>query len=453
MAVILAAGQGTRMKSRLPKMLHTVAGRPMIDAVFAAARACSPTRTVVVVGHAADELRRHLAGRDVEFAVQPQQLGTGDAVRVALEVLPSTVDDIMVLFGDHPLTTPGMVQRTLETHRKAGALATMAICVHPDGGQHGRVARDERGRITGVTEWRDVTSEVPGPKEINSGIHCFRANFLAEYLPQVRRQPHGEYYLTDLIALAASAPSSGAPWPVAGAPVAMEAAMGVNDRVQLADAERIARANINEHWMRNGVTLLDPATTLLDHDVTIGRDTVVGPFTVLAGPTSIGEECQIGPGARIYGSRIGDQVRVVDSTVEQSTIGAGADLGPYAHLRPGSVIEPGVHIGNFAEVKNARIGRGTNIGHCSYIGDADVGERVNIGAGTITCNYDGRVKHRTIIEDGAFVGSDTMFVAPVSLGAGASTGAGAVVTRDVPAGRRAVGVPARLMDEERTPRP
>lgn len=421
----------------------------MIDAVLAAARACDPVQTVVVVGHGADLLRAHVARHDVDFAEQAAQLGTADAVRVGLARVSATADDVMVLFGDQPLISPEMVARILHAHREAGAQVTMAVCEHATGGQHGRVARDPSGRITGVTEWRDVVDEGPGPKEINSGVHCFRREFLNDFLPQVPRQPHGEYYLTDLIGLAARSTLGGAPWPVVAVQVDVEAAMGVNDRAQLAAAESMARAAINARWMREGITIVDPVTTRIDYDVTIGRDTEIRPFTLVCGETTIGEDCIIGPGARIHHSKIEDRVHVVDSTVEFATVESGTDIGPYAHLRPGSVIGGGVHIGNFAEVKSSRIGSGTHIGHFSYVGDSDVGHGVNIGAGTVTCNFDGQDKHRTSIGDGAFIGSDTMLVAPVSVGAGAATGAGAVVTRDVPVGRRAVGVPARLVPNDR----
>lgn len=420
----------------------------MIDAVLCAARACDPVRTVVVVGPAADQLTRRLSGHDVKIAVQPEQLGTGDAVRAGLAALTMDVDDVMVLFGDQPLVAPEMVSRTLATHRDAGARVTLAVCEHPTGGQNGRVARNAAGQVTGITEWRDADNEPPGPKEINTGIHCFRHDFLRDFLARVPRQAHGEYYLTDLIAIAARTATPGAPWPVAAVAVPVEAAMGVNDRAQLAEAAQAARAAINAHWLRNGVTLIDPSTTVIDYGVTIGRDTTVGPFSLLTGATTIGEECTIGPGARVHDSQIADRVTVVDSTVEQAVVEAGADVGPYAHLRPGARIGRDVHVGNFAEIKNSRVGAGAQIGHVSYLGDADVGERVNLGAGTITCNFDGRAKHRTTIGDGAFVGSDTMLVAPVTLGDGASTGAGAVVTRDVPAGRKAVGVPARLVPDD-----
>jgi len=449
-AIILAAGQGTRMRSNLSKMLHPVAGRPMIDAVLAAASGAAPTQTLFVVnrGNAA-QLRDYAAPRyaDLTFVIQEEQLGTGHAPAVALPLVESTVEDVIILFGDHPLDTPEMVAATLAEHRASGALVTMAACRHPTGGQHGRISRDTRGRIVRITEWRDVRDEEPGPKEINSGIHCFRRAWLAEQLPLLPRQPNGEYYLTDLIAVAASGAThgmaDGAPWPVAAVTVDLDAAMGVNDRTHLAEATRLARLRINERHMLAGVTLGDPASTFIDHDVTIGRDTVIHPGCILTGRTAIGADCTIGPGARIRDSVIGDGASVIDSTVEEATVGPGTDIGPYSHLRPGARLAGGVHIGNFVEIKNSTIGSGTAIGHVSYLGDATLGEGVNIGAGVITANYDGTTKHRTTIGAGAFIGVDTILRAPVEIGAGAVTGGGSFVNRDVPAGQKVVGIPAR----------
>ena len=445
--VVLAAGQGTRMKSRLPKPLHPVAGRPMIDVVLDAAQGCAPAQLVVVVGHGADQLREHLQGhqRTITFALQEEQLGTGHAVAAAIPFLDPAIDDVMVLFHDQPLITPEMVAPVFARHRGTGAILTIVSCVHPTGGQHGRISRDVRGRVIRITEARDAIGEPPGPKEINSGLHCFRRDWLAAHLSLLPRQPHGEYYLTDLVALAAAEAAGGddAPWPVAAVPVELAAAMGVNDRVELAEAERGARRRVNERLMLAGVTIVDPASTFIDEGVTIGRDTTIGPFTTITGRTVIGEECRIGPGARIRDSTIAQGCAIVDSTIEEAEIGAGTDIGPYSHLRPGVRLAGGVHIGNFVEVKNATVGTGTQVGHVSYLGDATVGERVNIGAGTVTVNYDGHQKHRTTIGDGAFIGSDTMLRAPVEVGPGATTGAGSVVTRDVPAGRKVAGVPAR----------
>lgn len=435
------------MKSRIKKELHRVAGRTMIDAVLLAATGCQPVHSVLVIGHNADQLRDYLGqtAPEIAFALQEEQLGTGHAVMVALPHVAPAVDDVMVLFGDQPLITREMVDAVLAEHRRSGAMVTLASCRHPDGGQHGRLTRDERGRITRITEARDAVGEAPGPKEINSGIHCFRRDWLAAHLPLVPRQPHGEYYLTDLIAIAASRAAPDAPWPVAAVTIDLDGAMGVNNRVQLAEAERIARRRINERLMLSGVTILDPALTVVDEGVTIGPDTVIAPFTIIAGRTSIGADCRIGPGARIADSTIADGVVIVDSTVEAAEIGAGCDIGPYAHLRPGVRLAEQVHVGNYAELKNTAVGAHTAIGHVSYLGDSTVGQRVNIAAGVITANYDGCVKHPTTIGDDAFIGVDTMLRAPVEVGPGARTGAGAVVTRDVPAGRLVVGVPARLV--------
>lgn len=418
----------------------------MIDNVLSCARACDPAQIVVVVGHQAEQLRHHLgACEDVAFAVQEELLGTGHAVGAALPAVAPDIDHLMVLFADHPLITPEMVATVLAEHRRSGAAVTMASCLHPTGGLHGRLTRDAAGRIVRVTEARDAVGEVPGQKEINSGIHCFDRTWLASALPRLTRQSNGEYYLTELVELAAREgdPSGGAPWPVAAAEVDVNAAMGVNNRVELADAEQRARRRIAERHMLNGVTILDPASTFIDFDVAIGQDTVVYPGSLLLGKTTIGADCTIGPGARIRDSVVHDGARVHDSTVEESEVGPGTDVGPYSHLRPGARLAGGVHVGNFVEIKNSTIGARTAIGHVSYLGDATIGERVNIGAGAITSNYDGREKHRTVIGDEAFIGVDTILRAPVEVGPGAYTGAGAFVNRDVPAGQTVVGIPAR----------
>ena len=434
------------MRSRLDKMLHPVAGRPLFDAAITAASGCEPVQTVLVVApHNAEQLRAYAAPRypDLAFVVQTEQLGTGHAPAMALPLLDPTIDDVMILFGDHPLDTPEMVAATLAEHRASDALVTMAACVHPTGGQHGRLTRDDRGRIVRITEWREAVGEEPGPKEINSGIHCFRLPWLAEQLPLLPRHASNEYYLTDLIAVAARGASGDRPWPVAAVTVDLDAAMGVNDRTHLAATERLARRGINTRHMLAGVTITDPETTYIEYDVTIGRDTIILPGSSLTGRTTIGAGCTIGPAARIADSAIGEGVAIRDSTIEESEVGPGTDIGPYAHLRPGARIAGGVHIGNFVEIKNSAIGSGTAIGHVSYLGDATVGEGVNIGAGVITANYDGARKHRTTIGDGAFIGVDTILRAPVEVGAGAITGGGSFVNRDVPAGQKVVGIPAR----------
>lgn len=444
--LVLAAGYGTRMRSRRAKLLHTVAGRPMIDNVLHCARVCDPAQLVVVVGHQAEQLREHLGGcENVSFAVQEALLGTGHAVGAGLPALAEEIAEVVVLFADHPLITPEMVAAVVAEHRRSGAMVTMASCIHPTGGLHGRLTRDAAGRILRVTEARDAVGEVPGQKEINSGIHCFDRAWLATALPRLTRQSNGEYYLTELVEMAAREGdhTGEAPWPVAAAEVDVNAAMGVNNRVELANAERIARRWIAERHMLNGVTIVDPASTFIDFDVTIGQDTVVHPFSLLLGRTAIGADCVIGPGAHIRDSVVHDGATVLDSTVEESEIGPGTDIGPYSHLRPGARVAGHVHVGNYVEIKNSTIGAGTAIGHVSYLGDATIGENVNIGAGVITSNYDGREKHRTIVGDGAFIGVNTILRAPVDVGPGAYTGGGAFVNRDVPAGETVVGVPAR----------
>jgi bifunctional UDP-N-acetylglucosamine pyrophosphorylase/glucosamine-1-phosphate N-acetyltransferase len=316
-------------------------------------------------------------------------------------------------------------------------------CQAPDPTGYGRILRDETGRLNAIVEEKDAGPAERAINEINAGIYAFDAAWLRTQLPRVERSPAGEYYLPDLVALAITEAQPDTAWPVTTVLASLDEALGINDRVQLATAEAVLRRRILHRLMLGGVTIIDPVTTYIDDAVTIGPDTTIYPGTTITGPTTIGGDCRIGPHAMIDSSVIADGCRVVASMIEQSRVEAGVDIGPFSHLRPGASLGPGVHIGNFAEIKNARIGAETAIGHVSYIGDASVGERVNIGAGTITCNYDGVHKHRTVIGDDVFIGSDTMLVAPVEVGARGRTGAGAVVTRDVPPDTLVVGVPAR----------
>ncbi len=434
------------MRSQLTKMLHPVAGRPMFDAVIAAASGCNPVQTIIVVSPDNGEaLRAYAAPRypDLRFVVQEEQLGTGHAPAIALPLLDPTIDDVMVLFGDHPLDTPEMIAATLAEHRAQNALVTMAACIHPTGGQHGRIIRDAAGRIAEIVEWRELKDEVAGPKEINSGIHCFQQQWLAEQLPRLPLHENNEYYLTDLIAAAVASASDDRPWPVAAVIVDLDAAMGVNDRTHLAEATRLAHRAINTRQMLAGVTIIDPANTYIDYDVTIGSDTTILPGTFLTGQTTIGSGCTIGPATRIDHSTIGDKVTIRDSTIETAVIASESDIGPYSHLRPGVKISSHVHLGNYVELKNTTVGSGTAIGHMSYLGDTTVGEDVNIGAGVITANYDGQQKHPTIISDRAFIGVNTILRAPVTVGPEAITGGGSFVNRDIPAGQKVVGTPAR----------
>lgn len=438
--VILAAGQGTRMKSDLPKVLHPVAGRPMVRYVLEAARALEPSHLVVVVGYGAD-LVRQAVGDGVVFVNQAEPRGTGHAVRQAQEHLAGQAGTVLVLYGDTPLIRPETLRRMVDCHRTEGAALTL-LTFHPDDPTgYGRIVRHPTtGQVVAVVEERDATAEQREIREANSGILCFEDRWLWPNLDRLRERPGGEFYLTDLVALAGEQGEK-----ILGLPVSdpLEA-IGLDNRLKLAQAEAEMRRRINTRWMLSGVTLVHPETTYIEADVEIGTDTVIWPNTLLQGRTRIGQGCTIGPGTVIRDSTIGDGCKVELSVVEQAIMEERSEIGPFGHLRKGAHLGPGVHMGNFGEVKNSYLGPGVKMGHFSYLGDATVGAGANIGAGTITCNFDGQRKHRTVIGEGAFIGSDTMLVAPVEVGAGAKTGAGAVVTHDVPPGSVVYGVPARI---------
>lgn len=437
-AVILAAGDGTRFKSRLIKVMHPLAGKPMIDYSVETARALGMEHPLLVVGHDAEQVREYL-GETVRYVEQSERLGTGHAVMQAQPLLKGRVGDVLVLYGDMPLFREETLRRLLELHRASDAPLTMLTVLSDDSMGFGRILRDPEGRILGIVEEAAATPEQLAIRELNTGAYCFRAAWLWKHLPQIRLQPKGEYYLTDLVAMAIDEGHDVRALTIDD----VTEVVGVNTRVHLARAEAILRRRINEGWMLNGVTLIDPETTCIDADVAIGQDTVILPNTHLRGGTRIGRDCVIGPSCWLDDSTVGDGCRLWFSVVEGATIEDEVDVGPFAHLRKGAHLAQGVHMGNFGEVKNSYLGPGTKMGHFSYLGDATLGENVNVGAGTITCNYDGQRKHRTIIEDGAFIGSDTMLVAPVRVGRGSKTGAGAVVTRDVSDGDVVYGVPAR----------
>lgn len=439
-AVVLAAGQGTRMKSRLPKVLHPVAGVPMVSHVTRAAREAGCSRVIAVVGHGGERVAEALTG-EVEPVHQREQLGTGHALAQS-EAAARGAEHLLVLHGDVPLTRPETLRRMMAAHLESDADLTLLTAVVDDARAYGRVRRDADGRVLEVVEAADLEpGEGPGG-EINAGIYCFRASWVWPRLASVPRSPSGEYYLTHLVGLASR---EGARIVTVMADDPTEA-LGVNDRLELAEADRIMRDRIRRFHMLNGVTLIDPPTVYIDADVTIGQDSVIGPNVTLAGTTRVGADARIGPGSVVRDSVIGDRCHVELSVVEEATLEDDVDCGPYSHLRPGAYLCRGVHVGNFAEIKNSRVGRNTKMGHFSYLGDAEVGEDVNIGAGTVTCNFDGVHKHRTVIGDGAFIGSDTMLVAPVRVGRNARTAAGSVVNRDVPDGKLAVGAPARIRD-------
>ena len=438
-AVILAAGQGTRMRSRWPKVLHSVAGEPMIKHVVRAVSALEPQELAVVVGHEAQRVREAL-GPGYQYVTQSEQLGTGHAVSQCRPLLEGKGETVLVVYGDHPLLTPETLRRLIDGHERGGAVVTL-LTFHPsDPTGYGRVVRDDRGEVREVVEEASATEEERCLIEVTSGALAFADRWLWPHLEALKKSEEGEYYLTDLAALAVTEGSL----VLTFSPQDEEEAWGINSRLDLARAEAILRQRIRERLMLSGVTILDPPSTFIDSNVQIGPDTVIRPQTIIEEETVIGCDCLIGPNAWLRQARVGDGCTILASVVEEATLEEGVHVGPFSHLRPGSHLAPRVWVGNFVEVKASYVGPDTRIGHFSYIGDATLGARVNVGAGTITCNYDGVRKHRTIVEDGVFLGSDTMLVAPVVVGAGAKTGAGAVVTRDIPPGSLAYGVPARI---------
>lgn len=437
-AIIMAAGQGTRMRSKLPKVLHPLLGQPLIRYSVETTTRVTGQRPVVIIGHGSDEVRKEL-GEQAEFAIQAEQLGTGHAVQQAASLLQGQADLVLVVAADMPLLTEATLRQLVETQKNnTGPLSMLTLLADEPRG-FGRVVRDAQGRPQAIVEEAQATAEQLAIHELNAGAYCIRAEWLWDALTRIPLSPKGEYYLTDLVEIAVA---DGVSVQALTLEEASEA-IGINTRVHLAEAEALLRRRINRAWMLAGVTILDPATTYIEPSVTLGADTVIWPNTHLRGVTRIGENCEIGPNTIIRSTQVGDGCKVLSSVLEQAEVEDGVDIGPFAHLRKGAHLASGVHMGNFGEVKNSYLGPGTKMGHFSYIGDATIAEDVNIGAGTITCNFDGKQKHPTVIEQGVFIGSDTMLVAPVKIGEGARTGAGSVVTKDVPPYTLAVGVPAR----------
>ncbi len=446
-AVILAAGLGRRMQSSIPKVLHRVAGRPMVQYVIQAAREAGVERIVVVLGHGADAVRQALDG-DCESVVQPEPAGTADALARAAPILTASPDcrQVLVAYGDCPLLTGDLFRSVIEAQRQAGAAIALVSSIVEDPRGYGRIVRDPDGGVRAIVEEAAATEAERAIREVNAGVYCFDAAWLWERLPSVPRSTSGEYYLTDLVGLAAQDGRR-----VCAVTAPLEITAGVNDRKQLAMAEAVIRDRVRQRLLEAGVTLVDPATVYVDATVRIAPDTILYPGTLIEGNTVIGPGCRIGPYSRIVDSWLGSSVTVDMSVIEGARVGDGTRIGPFSHLRPGAEIGPRVELGNYAEIKNARIGADTRIHHVSYIGDAEIGERVNVGAGTITVNFDSEsgTKHRTVVQDGASLGSDSMLVAPVTIGRDALTGAGAVVTRDVEPGMVVVGVPARPLRRRR----
>lgn len=428
------------MRSAIPKPLHPVSGLPIIDHVLSALAAAGHDAPVVVVGHEADALLAHLSGR-ARFAVQETPSGTGSALLAAEGSIDASTKRLLVMNGDTPLVPSGAITRLMGAHADSGARMTLLTAEHPLQSGLGRVIRGDDGNVAAVVEERDATPEQRSSIEVNGGVYALCVEGLWDALRLTPPAPNGELYLTTLTAIfrargeRVAAVTTGDPSDV----------IGVNTRGDLALAEAAMQSRIRERWMREGVTLMDPAATYIDVGVTLGRDTVVHPNTHLRGNTRIGVNCTIGPNAVISDSIVGDGCRVTASILEGATVEPGADVGPFSHLRPGAHVGPESHVGNFVEIKESRLGRDVKAGHFSYIGDATIGDGANIGAGTVTANYDGVEKQHTEIGAEAFVGSDTVLVAPVRVGRGARTGAGTVVTRDVADGETVAGVPARPM--------
>ncbi|OUM95553.1 MAG: UDP-N-acetylglucosamine diphosphorylase/glucosamine-1-phosphate N-acetyltransferase [Thermobacillus sp. ZCTH02-B1] len=427
MAVVLAAGLGKRMKSKRHKVLHPVCGKPMLGHVLDVAAEAGCGRTIVIVGHGADAVRSYVGDR-AECVLQAEQLGTGHAVLQAGELIGGEEGTTVVICGDTPLIRPETIRAMLEEHERAGAAATMLTAVVPDPAGLGRVIRGKDGRVERIVEHRDCTPDELRITEINAGTYCFDNRKLFEALGKVKNDnAQGEYYLTDVIGILHDAGETIAAYRT---PDPAEAA-GVNDRIALAEAERLMRERINRRHMEAGVTIIDPQTTYIDAGVEIGADTVIWPGTILRGRTVIGEDCVVGPQADITDSVIGRGVTVRHSVLLEAEVGDGCTIGPYAHLRPGSKLAAGCRIGDFVELKNAKLGEGTKVPHLSYVGDAIVGRDVNFGCGAITVNYDGYNKSVTEIGDRAFIGSNVNLIAPVKIGEDAYVVAGSTITHDV----------------------
>lgn len=445
---VLAAGQGTRMKSNLLKVLHPVAGRPMVEHVVEAAKAAGMEDIIVVVGYQGDRVRAALGDR-VRYAEQTQQMGTGHAVMQTAPLLQGTEGHLLVLYGDNTLLRPETIRALVERHVSTGAAATTLTAVMPDPTGLGRIIRDHQGRYLRTVEEKDATLEQKAINEVMSGIFCFRLPLLFDLLARLRADNlQKEYYLTDVLGLLVQD----------GQTVEVEVAsdwrdvIGPNTRRQLAAAEAIMRERILDRLMDEGVSVIDPASTFVHAGVRVGRDTVLAPFTFLEGDTVVGEGCRLGPSSRIVDSRIGDRAVVTESIVEQSSVGDEARVGPFSHLRPGSAIGPHVEVGNFAETKGATLGARTKAHHHCYLGDVTIGEGANIGAGVVTVNYNGVEKFHTVVGNGAFIGCNVNMLAPITVGDGAYVAAGSTVDQDVPADALAVARTRQVNKEGYVPK-
>lgn len=427
-AVILAAGEGTRMKSKMPKVLHEVMGRPMVKRVVDTAKDLGAKNICVVTGHMSETVQEALKDEGVNFAVQEKQLGTGHAVMQAEDYINEN-EDVLILYGDTPLIKAETLEKLIEYHRSENNGVSIISAVVENSAGYGHIIRDKDGNFVKNVEYKDATPEEKLVKEINSGIYCFKGSSLKKALKLITNDnAQGEYYLPDALEIILKSGEKVNAMTIGD----VTEFFGVNNRVQLAQANKIMQKRINEKHMLNGVTIIDPTDTYIADDVEIGMDTIIYPGCVLEGKTVIGEDCKVGPNTRLTDMTLAPDVTIQYTVAMESEIGSGTKVGPFAYIRPNSKIGENIKIGDFVEVKNSVIGNGTKVSHLTYIGDSDVGERINFGCGTVTVNYDGHKKFRTTIEDDVFIGCNANLVAPVTLKKGSYVAAGSTITKDVP---------------------
>lgn len=443
--IILAAGRGVRMASSMPKVLHKLLGRPILSYVIDAVRGLGLKRICVVVGYKAEEVMKVFEQPEIIFIEQRDQLGTGHALMCCKEILSDVKGDILVLNGDTPLITQNTLKRLIDIHKNEGSSITLVISKVKQPGEYGLIIRDKEGRIKGIEEVTE-RNKTKQSKEINAGIYCFKKDFLEKNIPLIpKNEKKGEYYLTDLIKIASEKGEK-----IAEIEAPFEEVIGINNRLDLAIATDILRKNILKGLMLQGTTIIDPNSTYVESGIKIGRDSILSPGVYLAGKTTIGENTILEHGVVVRDSEIGNNVVIkAYSVITESIVEDNAKIGPFAHLRPGSHVAEEAKIGNFVEMKKSYIGRRSKASHLTYLGDAQIGNDVNIGAGTITCNYDGKRKHKTIIKDRAFIGSNTAFIAPICIGEEALIGAGSVITEDVPDKKLAIARARQVIKEKK----
>ena len=444
---VLAAGKGTRMKSALPKVLQPLAGATLVERVLASARHLKPERKLLIVGHQAERVEQQLGGSgELEFVLQQPQNGTGHAVQQLLPVLNHFDGELLVLNGDVPLLRAETVEALVQRHRSSNADVTLLTARLDDPTGYGRVFADEQGRVSAIVEHRDCSEQQRSNNLTNAGIYCFNWAKLAAVLPQLSTDnDQGELYLTDTVEMLSNAMHFEVADP--------DEVNGINNRKQLAQCEAMLQQRLRDHWMDQGVTFVDPSSCTLSEHCSFGRDVLIEPQTHLRGHCQIGDNCRLGPGSLIEDATLGASVEVVHSVVRGAVVGDGVSIGPFAHLRPAAKIGRGCRIGNFVEVKKSRLGEGSKVNHLSYIGDAELGEQVNVGAGTITANYDGVRKHQTIVGDHSKTGANSVLVAPVTIGNKVTIGAGSTITKDVPDGALAIGRSKQMTKEGWADRP